>query len=119
LDDNAFPTGKDEIAFQSLLDRTEDANRICRVLANHTRLKILCFVANGEKTVNEIRTFTREQQPTVSQQLARLRNYGLVVSRREGKTVFYKLRSSRTRGILECLEGIVQPGSGVPTCGGD
>jgi ArsR family transcriptional regulator len=119
VNERTFRPGKGESNFQSLLNNTEDANRICRMLANNTRLKILCFVASGEKSVNQIKTFTKQQQPTVSQQLARLRNDGLVGSRRDGKTVYYKLKYPGTRAILECLEGIVELGAEVPIYGGE
>jgi ArsR family transcriptional regulator len=111
VNERTFRPGKGESNFQSLLNNTEDANRICRMLANNTRLKILCFVASG--------TFTKQQQPTVSQHLARLRNDGLVGSRRDGKTVYYKLKYPGTRAILECLEGIVELGAEVPIYGGE
>jgi ArsR family transcriptional regulator len=114
VNERTFRPGMGASNFQTLLNNTEDANRICRVLANNTRLRILCFVAGGEKSVSQILTFTKQRQATVSQQLARLRNDGLVSSRRDGKTFYYKLKYPWMLAILECLEGIVEFGSEVP-----
>ena len=96
---------------QILLNNTENANRFLRMLANETRLKILCFLAQGEKPVSEIREFIALPQPTVSQQLSVLRTEGLVVSRRVGKIVYYKLKHPGTRGMLECLQGMPDLGN--------
>jgi DNA-binding transcriptional ArsR family regulator len=40
------------------------------------------------------------RQPTVSQQLARLRAEGLVATRRDGKTIFYSLASEEARVVV-------------------
>jgi DNA-binding transcriptional ArsR family regulator len=43
------------------------------------------------------------RQPTVSQQLARLRNDGLVRTRRDGKTVHYRLANDDVRVIIDAV----------------
>ena len=93
--------GKTE--FRTLWDNVGQANAILRGLANENRLMILCLLAEGEKSVGELETMTGARQPTVSQQLARLRADGLVGSRRDGKTIFYSLANDRARRILEFL----------------
>jgi DNA-binding transcriptional ArsR family regulator len=98
-------TSPDGMAFQALWDNAEDANRLLRAMANENRLMILCLLAEGEKSVGEIEMRTGARQPTVSQQLARLRADGLVESRRDGKTIHYSLISENTRQILELING--------------
>ncbi len=90
--------------FRTLWDNVGQANTVLRALANENRLMILCLLAEGEKSVSELETMTGARQPTVSQQLARLRAAGMVGSRREGKTIFYSLADDRARRILEFLD---------------
>lgn len=56
-------------------------------------------VADGE-----IEAMIGARQPTVSQQLARLRADGLVEARRDGKSIYYTLICSRMRRLLESLD---------------
>lgn len=86
-----------------LWENARDANVLLRSLANENRLMILCLLAEGEKSVGEIENLTGARQPTVSQQLARLRADGIVESRRDGKTIHYNLCCDRTRKLLEEL----------------
>lgn len=91
------------MSLQALWDNADDANRLLRAMANENRLMILCLLAEGEKSVGEIEVETGARQPTVSQQLARLRADGLVESRRDGKTIYYSLICENTRQILELI----------------
>jgi len=106
MNEGLFRRGKGGSRLQALLSNSENANRFLRVLANETRLKILCFLAQGEKSVSEIKALIVLPQPTVSQQLSVLRTEGLVDSRRDGKVVHYRLKHPCTREILECLQNM-------------
>jgi len=55
-------------------------------MAHPNRLMILCILCEGERSVSELEQLLALRQPTVSQQLARLREDGLVKTRRQGKT---------------------------------
>ena len=61
---------------------------------------ILCILAEGEKSVSELEEILSLRQPTVSQQLARLRGDGLVSTRRDGKTIYYTLASEEARVVI-------------------
>ncbi|MBE9554171.1 MAG: helix-turn-helix transcriptional regulator [Proteobacteria bacterium] len=89
--------------FGVLWEKAGEANTLLRSMANENRLMILCLLADGEKSVGEIEIMTGARQPTVSQQLARLRADGIVESRRDGKTIHYSLSCGRTRKLLEEL----------------
>lgn len=90
--------------FRTLWDNVGQATAVLRALANENRLMILCLLAEGEKSVGELEDMTGARQPTVSQQLARLRADGMVASRREGKTIYYSLADGRARRILDFLD---------------
>lgn len=99
--------------FGALWENADKANALLRAMANENRLMILCLLAGGERSVGEIEIMTGARQPTVSQQLARLRADGLVESRREGKAIYYSLLCERVRRVLELLNEL-----SVGTAGG-
>ena len=82
-----------------------DALKIFKALSNETRLKIVKFLLNGEKCVCEIVPFTKRTQPTVSIQLAKLESLGIIESRREGKSVYYKIKNKKVMKILKIIRG--------------
>ncbi len=79
------------------------ASDFLKALANENRLLLLCLLADGEKSVSELESTLGLRQPTVSQQLGRLRVDDLVSYRREGKTVLYSLASEEVRQVIGLL----------------
>jgi DNA-binding transcriptional ArsR family regulator len=76
------------------------ATDFLKALAHESRLLMLCILAEGEKSVSELEELLSLRQPTVSQQLARLRADGLVTTRREGKAIYYSLASEEARTVI-------------------
>jgi ArsR family transcriptional regulator len=62
-----------------------------RALGNPHRLMILCELIQGERSVTELESAIGLRQPSLSQQLARLRAERLVATRREARTIRYRL----------------------------
>jgi DNA-binding transcriptional ArsR family regulator len=91
-------------------DRKHDLHRMAsnslraadflKALAHQSRLLILCILAEGERSVSELEDILSLRQPTVSQQLARLRADGLVATRRDGKAIYYRLASEEARVVI-------------------
>ncbi len=79
------------------------AAALLKALANEDRLLILCHLAAGEKNVTELQEILGIRQPTLSQQLSRLRFEGLVEFRRDGKNIHYRLASDEAAKVLEVL----------------
>lgn len=79
------------------------AANFLKALAHESRLMILCILAEGEKSVSELEDILNLRQPTVSQQLARLRADGLVSTRRDGKTIYYSLASADARVVIGAI----------------
>ena len=69
--------------FVVLCQRARKASNFLKALSNENRLLLLCLISDRERSVTELETILALRQPTVSQQLARLRNDGLVAPRRE------------------------------------
>lgn len=64
---------------------------------------ILCHLINGERSVGELEELLGLRQAAVSQMLARLRDEGMVHTRRAGKTVFYSLKDRNAERVLALL----------------
>lgn len=86
-----------------MVDNANRAADFLKALAHESRLMILCILAEGEKSVGELEDILALRQPTVSQQLARLRSDGLVSTRRDGKTIYYALASDEARVVIGAI----------------
>ncbi|MGR3760337.1 ArsR/SmtB family transcription factor [Roseobacteraceae bacterium NS-SX3] len=86
-----------------MAQRAADAAAFLKTLAHEGRLMILCHLGAGEKSVGELESLLGIRQAAVSQMLARLRDEGLVQTRRDGKTVFYSLKDRNTEEIIALL----------------
>jgi DNA-binding transcriptional ArsR family regulator len=85
---------------ERMVDKAKRAADFLKALAHESRLMILCILSQGEKSVSELEQMLSLRQPTVSQQLARLRTDGLVANRRDGKTIYYSLASEEARVVV-------------------
>jgi len=68
---------------------------LCKTLANPKRLEILNALRDGEKQAKELLGKLRVSKANLSQHLAVLRNYRIIVQRRDGVNMFYRLSDSR------------------------
>ncbi|MEY8829782.1 metalloregulator ArsR/SmtB family transcription factor [Sedimentitalea sp. XS_ASV28] len=83
-----------------MANRAHDAASYLKTLAHEGRLMILCHLGAGEKSVGELEILLNIRQAAVSQMLARLRDEGLVTTRRQGKTIFYSLSDNNTERVI-------------------
>lgn len=79
------------------------AAEFLRALAHPMRLQILCRLLEGELSVSGFETELGLKQPNLSQQLSALREAQLVTTRREAKSIIYRLNDDRVRIILDAL----------------
>jgi DNA-binding transcriptional ArsR family regulator len=98
-----------------MAEKAKRAADFLKALSHESRLMILCILAEGEKSVSELEHMLCLRQPTVSQQLARLRNDGLVATRRDGKTVYYHLASDEARIIVGAVYDVFCGGNATQT----
>jgi ArsR family transcriptional regulator len=77
-----------------------------RALAHPTRIRMLEILVRGERTVQELQAALTLDQPLVSQQLAVLRNQGIVSARKEGLSVRYALRDPLVGELLDLARRI-------------
>lgn len=83
--------------------RAEEAAQLLTAMANTKRLLILCNLLEHERSVSELSRIVGLEQSPLSQHLSKLRALGLVKTRREGQTVFYRLASEPVTRVLATL----------------
>ena len=90
------------------------ASNFLKTVSHEGRLMILCHLVTGEKSVTELEDLLSARQAAVSQQLSRLRLEGLVIPRREGKAIYYRLADNRPKRILELVYELFCEDDGCP-----
>lgn len=98
-----FSTDMSEEELDRIVENATDASNFLKAISHEGRMMILCHLVTGEKSVTELEELLSARQAAVSQQLSRLRLEGLVVPRREGKAIFYRLADDKPRRILEVV----------------
>jgi DNA-binding transcriptional ArsR family regulator len=78
-----------------------------RVLGHPARIRLLQLLRDGERTVGALQAALDLNSGGTSQQLAALRKQGLVVSRREGTSVYYRVKDPRILELLELAKDII------------
>ena len=89
--------------FDVVVEKAKSASNFLKAISHEGRLMILCHLVSGEKSVTELEDLISARQAAVSQQLSRLRLEGLVVPRRDGKTIYYRLADDKPKRILEVI----------------
>ena len=82
--------------------------RVLKVLANESRLKIVDRLAKGECSVGELTGLIGSDQSTVSKHLAVLRAHDIVLDRREGNVVYYKLLMPCVLNFFSCAMQVLK-----------
>jgi DNA-binding transcriptional ArsR family regulator len=79
-----------------------------KAIAQPTRLKILHFLKEGEKCQCKIIPFMREDQSNISRHLTHMRDLGILESRKEGVSVYYKIKDRRVFSLLSLVDQMVK-----------
>ena len=86
------------------------AAHLLRALANERRLLILCQLSDGELSVGALQHRLGLSQSALSQHLALLRADGVVATRRQSQTIFYRIADRAAVQIIATLASIFCPG---------
>jgi rhodanese-related sulfurtransferase/DNA-binding transcriptional ArsR family regulator len=81
---------------------------VAKASAHPNRLDLLEHIAQGERSVDALAAVSGLSIANASQHLLQMRRGGLVVSRRDGKRVLYRLSSTRVLDLLAALRGIAE-----------
>lgn len=99
----------DTMDLQALEASAGEASDLLKALSNPHRLLILCQLEAGESQVSRLQAGSGLSQSALSQHLARLREDGLVATRREGTAVFYSIANPAALKVIGVLAEIFCP----------
>lgn len=89
--------------------RAEDAAAMLKSLGHPQRLMMMCLLSHGERSVGDIQQSMGMGQAQVSQQLAKLREQGLVVGDKRGQWVMYRLANKKVEALMKAMADIYCP----------
>ena len=98
---------EDEIA--SLRESAHRASNLLKQMANEQRLLILCKLMEGECSVRYLADHVGLAQSATSQHLARLRESGMLATRRDAQSIFYSIADEDALRVLKTLCDIYAP----------
>ncbi len=81
----------------------KDRLTLLKALSDETRLNIVGLLLGGERCVCEIYPNVRRAQSTVSIQLGKLENWGILESSRHGKWIYYRIKDERVYSLFKAL----------------
>ena len=79
---------------------------LLKLLASEQRLLLLCRLLEGETSVGELAEHAKLAQSATSQHLAKMRAEGLVATRRDAQTIYYRVADPAAVKVLEALSTI-------------
>jgi DNA-binding transcriptional ArsR family regulator len=90
--------------------KASEAASLLKLLANENRLVIMCRLAQaGEVSVCDLADAVGLSQSALSQHLAKMREEGLLATRRDGQTIFYHIANADAARLLSQLKNIYCP----------
>lgn len=93
----------DEKTRKAMTRRADEAARLMRALSHGARLRVLCELSSGERSVGELVESSGLSQSALSQHLARLREDGVVETRREAQTIHYSVSDPKVLRVVKLL----------------
>lgn len=79
------------------------ATRLLKLLASEQRLILLCRLIEGECSVGDLAQYVGLAPSAASQHLAKLRAEGVVSTRRDGQTIYYRMSNPATVRMIDAL----------------
>ena len=92
--------------FNAMQQNATEAVTLLKGLANESRLMIMCVLTEGELSVGQLNQRINLSQSALSQHLAVLREQGLVNTRRESQTIYYRLADSPAMSVIGLLHEV-------------
>ena len=105
---------KTTLPLEQMIEASGEAAEFIRLFSTSSRLMLLCFLSGREASVGEIQEGLGFKQPGLSQQLAELRQAGVVQTRRESRQIYYSIADVRVARILDVLVSMFCKGEEPP-----
>ena len=80
---------------------------MCKVFSNPTRLEILNLLRDKEMSVTELILKTKLSQANISQHLAIMKHKGIVIARRNGKNILYKVAYPKIARAFDIIREVL------------
>jgi DNA-binding transcriptional ArsR family regulator len=81
----------------------EHAAECLRTLAHPHRLRMVEMLLAGERTVGELAEACGIQSHVASEHLGKMKDRGLLVCRRDGRRIYYRVQNACLGGIIDCV----------------
>ncbi|MCL6269576.1 metalloregulator ArsR/SmtB family transcription factor [Sansalvadorimonas sp. 2012CJ34-2] len=94
-----------DVDMKKMREKARHVAQLLKMVSNENRLMILCHLGKSEMSVTELNEWFDLSQSALSQHLAKLRQDGLVKTRRESQTIYYSLASEEASRLIEFLHG--------------
>lgn len=92
-----------------------EAADFLKKFAHPSRLLVACALVQGERSVRDLEDTLGIRQPGLSQQIAELREAGIVAGRKDGKNMVYRLADDRVGAFIQMMYGLFcAPGRKAP-----
>lgn len=88
---------------KSLVQSAHKATRLLKLMASEQRLLILCKLGDDEASVSDISKHLSLSQSATSQHLSKMRAEGLVETRREAQTIYYRIGNEAAKRVISLL----------------
>ena len=93
----------EDMKLSLLCERATEVAAMLKLVANQQRLVLLCRLREGEASVSELIELCGLAQSSVSQHLAKMREGGILQTRRDAQTIYYRLDNSHVEGLMEYM----------------
>jgi DNA-binding transcriptional ArsR family regulator len=101
----------EEMKLSLLCERATEVAAMLKLVANQQRLVLLCRLREGEASVGELTDLCGLSQSSVSQHLAKMREGGVLQTRRDAQTIYYRLENPHVEALMDFMCDRFQPGA--------
>ena len=84
-------------------EHVENIAGLLKTLSHPIRLKIMCLLQEGEKSVGELRSEVKTTNANVSQHLTILRNKGVITNRKDANFIYNRIADPRVLELMQTL----------------
>lgn len=92
--------------YEILEKKVESVCDILSLLSNEKRLLMLCYIADGQRSIWELTSHLGISQSLCSQFAIKMRECGILKSEKKGKEVYYSVADSKTLELIQSLKTI-------------
>jgi DNA-binding transcriptional ArsR family regulator len=86
-----------------LAENAQKATRLLKLMASEQRLMILCKLSEGEQSAGDLSELVGLSQGAGSQHLQKMKAEGLVDTRRDAQTIYYRLADDAAGQVIDLL----------------